>query len=226
MFPNFTVGVFNQKRWPKTGDADECWMLADLMAIHSVAPWLRLPNAEDYRNAAGNPDIQGQPDGGTIDDSAKAIRKLWARNSAGDPGFGSLIEDWHGRPWDEFLAKVKLGHPASLSVLSGSLPPAMQFGFGGTHRVAVFFDGDGLRLANPLARAHSRSRRISDDSLRKAMRDHPDPRVNAVEDGGPSTEVNAPSDGALSSGNSVTGEAARDSATSSPGRRRRRGPGP
>lgn len=180
MFPNFTAGVFNQKRWPKVGDTDECWMLADLMALHSVAPWLRLPNAEVYRDAAGNPDDTEELDGGTIDQSAKAIRKLWGRDSAGHDGFGQLIEVVQNGSWDSFLAKLKAGHPASLSVSSGALPVAMQFGFTGSHRVAVFFDGEHLRLANPLARAHSRARQISDDTLRTAMRLHPDPRVNAV----------------------------------------------
>ena len=55
MNPQFTTGVFNQQRWPQAGDTDDCWAIADLMAVHSVAPWLPLPGITKYREAAEIP---------------------------------------------------------------------------------------------------------------------------------------------------------------------------
>jgi hypothetical protein len=172
MFAQFTTGVFNQKRWPGVGDTDDCWAIADLMAVHSVAPWLRLPNVPQYREKAGNPDLEG-PTPGSVRQSARAIRALY-------PKFGELIEVVRDGTWDDVSAKIRAGHPASMSVHSGSLPASLQFGFGGNHRVAVFWNGEHLRLANPLARAHSRSKRIAEEDLKGAVLAHPDPGVNCV----------------------------------------------
>jgi hypothetical protein len=172
MIPNFTTGVFNQQRWPGVGDTDDCWAIADLMAVHSVAPWIRLPNLPQYRELADNPNELG-PTPGSITHSARAIRKL-------DPKLGDAIEVMRDGEFADFLGRLKAGHPASLSVKSGSLPPKLQFGFTGNHRVAVFWNGSEIRLANPLARAHSRSKVISEDALRTAIREHPDPGVNCV----------------------------------------------
>ena len=105
--------------------------------------------------------------------SARAIRALY-------PAFGELIEVIEGARFSEFLPKLQAGHPASLSLLSGSLPPPLQFGFLGNHRVAVFWNGTKIRLANPLARAHSRSKPITRDELHKAVADHPFAHVHAV----------------------------------------------
>jgi hypothetical protein len=172
VIPQFTTGVFNQQRWPQAGDTDDCWAIADLMAVHSVAPWIRLPGITRYRELARNPRMPG-PTPGTVAQSARAIRAL-------DPAFGELIELIEGLPFSEFLPKVKAGHPASLSLLSGSLPSRLQFGFRGNHRVAVFWNGAKIRLANPLARAHSRSKPITEDELHTAVRDHPFNMVHAV----------------------------------------------
>lgn len=171
MVPQFTSGVFNQRLWPKAGDVDDCWCIADLMVVHGCAPWLRLPNVPKYRAAAGKPDSPGKADPGGILDSARAIGALYK---------DLAIEVMESGLWEDFIAKVKAGHAASLSVLSGSLPPALQFGFAGPHRVAVFWNGTELRLANPLARAHSRSRAIAEEDLHKAVRDHPASHVNCV----------------------------------------------
>ena len=166
MLPQFTTGVFNQKRWPRAGDTDDCWVLADLMAIHSVAPWLRLPDVTKYRAAAGVPDLPG-PTPGNVTDSFKAIKKLY-------PRLGALVGLRVGSSFANVLEDIQAGHPASISLLSGSLPKRLQFGFVGNHRVAVFWTGTELRLANPLARAHSRTKPISNDELHKAVKDHPD----------------------------------------------------
>jgi hypothetical protein len=172
VLPQFTTGVFNQRRWPQAGDTDDCWAIADLMAVHSVAPWLQLPAMSRYREAAENPRAPG-PTPGNIDHSTRAIQALY-------PRFGELIEVVREVAFSEFLPKLKAGHPASLSVLSASLPQRLQFGFTGNHRVAVFWNGTEIRLANPLARAHSRTKPISEDELHKAVRDHPFVRVHAV----------------------------------------------
>jgi hypothetical protein len=172
MVPQFTTGVFNQQRWPQAGDTDDCWAIADLMAVHSVAPWLRLPGVTKYREAANNPRQPG-PTPGNVAQSARAIRTLY-------PELGDLIEVLEGEPFSAFLPKLKAGHPASISLLSGSLPRSLQFGFTGNHRVAVFWSGSEIRLANPLARAHSRSKPISEEDLHTAVRDHPLSRVHCV----------------------------------------------
>jgi hypothetical protein len=172
MLPQFTTGIFNQKAWPKAGDVDDCWVIADLMAIHGVAPWLRLPNVTVYRAAAGNPDKPG-PTPGSVDQSAKAIRALY-------PKFGETIRVLKGLPFNEFIPMLKAGHPASIGVLSGKLPQDLQFGYAGPHRVAVFWNGSEIRLANPLARAHSRSRPVPEDVFHAAVKAHPLAAVHAV----------------------------------------------
>lgn len=171
MQPQFSTGVFNQVRWPKAGDVDDCWCLADMMAVHGVAPWLWLPTITDYRTAANKPDVPGEMNGGTVSDSARAIGVLWPRLP---------IELLNGGAWPDLLAKLKSARPASLSVLSGALPANLQFGFAGAHRVTVWWDGATLRLMNPLARPHARSKPITDDALKVAVDRHPDPGVHAV----------------------------------------------
>jgi hypothetical protein len=172
--PQFTTGVFNQKRWPRAGDTDDCAVLADLMAVHGVAPWLRLPGVKKYRDAANRPDQPG-PTPINVADSGRAIRTLY-------PKLGALIEVVQGVTFATFLVKLKAGHPASVSVSSGSLPPRLQFGFSADegHRVTVFWNGTEIRLANPLARAHSRSKPITEAELKKAIDAHDLPNVHAV----------------------------------------------
>ena len=162
--PNFTTGVFNQKRWPGAGDTDECWMLSDLMAIHSVAPWLRLPTVPQYRQAAGNPDKDGLTFG-SLEHSETAIKALY-------PEFAKVILLIKNGSFAELMSRLIAGHPLSLSVKSGALPQGLQFGYTGMHRVAVFFNGAEIRIANPLARAHSRSKPISEGALQAAVDAH------------------------------------------------------
>ena len=95
MLPQFTTGVFNQQRWSQAGDTDDCWAIADLMAVHSVAPWLRLPGITKYRELAHNPRMPG-PTPGNIAQPARAIRGL-------DAAF-------EGVPFSEFLPKLQAGH--------------------------------------------------------------------------------------------------------------------
>ena len=168
MNPHLSSGVFSQSWWPGNGGRpyDDCWCLADMMAVHAVAPWLSLPSVVKYRKAAGNPDEPGIPDGGTIDQSAKAIRALW-------PKIGKLIKVLKADSWAEFEAAITKDRTASLSVKSGSLPLSHQYGFKGTHRVCVAKVDSGWLIANPLAPPHSYYRTISEAALQKAVRDYP-----------------------------------------------------
>jgi hypothetical protein len=171
--PHLSSGVFYQKAWPGWGgDADDCWVLADLMAIHAVAPWVSLPNVAEYRKAAGNPDDPGQ-DGGTIDQSVKAIKANW-------PEIGKLITVHKGASWDKFNASMTKDRVASVSVLSASLPPEVKYGFNGTHRVTYAKVDSGWYIANPLAPPHSRYRKITAAWVKKSVLDYPVPGVYAI----------------------------------------------
>lgn len=173
MNPHLSSGVFNQTWWPGNGGPpyDDCWTLADMMAVHAVAPWVSLPTVIKYRAAAGNPDAPGVPDGGTIAQSAKAIRALW-------PEIGKLIHVISGGTWDAFKSAMGTDKVCSLSVLSGSLP--QNFGFKGNHRVAVAHVNSGWLIANPLAPPHSRWRAISEAEVKKAIADYPGTGVRAI----------------------------------------------
>lgn len=175
MNPHLSSGVFSQVWWPGNGGApyDDCWALSDLMAVHSVAPWSHLPNVIQYRAAAGNPDEPGVPDGGTIDQSVRAIKALW-------PDLGKLITVHKGASWAAFKASMTKDRTASLSLLSGSLPLAYQYGFKGTHRVAVALVDSGWKIANPLAPPHSYWRDITEAALKKAVLDYPMTGVYAI----------------------------------------------
>jgi len=167
MNPTISVGVFSQRFWPQAGDPDECWALADMMALHAVASWLILPGITKYRTEAGNPREPG-PTGGTIKHSERAIKALF-------PEIGSLI-DVH--PAGELtpatiISKIKPHGAASVSVLSSKLPEEHRYGFNGTHRVAVAITGD-LRIGNPLAPAHSKWKMIEEDQLKAAIAAYPE----------------------------------------------------
>jgi hypothetical protein len=162
MDPQVSVGAFHQASWPGAGDVDDCWAIADLQAIHAVAPWLRLVTVPAYREAAGNPDLPG-PTGGSIADSRRAIRILY-------PGLGADYMDQDPVvPFAALLARLKAGAVASVSVMNGKLPPSLRFGtYAGGHRVAVFYDNPTLRVLNPLAPAHQRAKPITPDQLKAA----------------------------------------------------------
>lgn len=172
MDPMVSTGAFHQASWPGAGDVDDCWAVADLQGVHAVAPWLRLVTIPIYRAAAGNPDQPG-PTGGSIADSRRALRALYP----------SLQVEIHGDQdaltYAGLLAKVKANRPASVAVLSGALPPALQYGFAGKHRILVFWDGAKLRILNPLQVAHKRADDIGVDALRAAVQAYGSP-VKAV----------------------------------------------
>lgn len=168
MNPHLSSGVFSQVWWPGNGGRpyDDCWVLADLMAIHAVAPWVSLPSVGGYRAAAGNPDEPNVPDGGTLRQSARAMRALW-------PALGRLITVHEGSTWERFRDQMTTDRVASVSLLSGALPPGYRYGFDGTHRVTIARVDSGWLFANPLAGPHSRYRSISGADLREAMTKYP-----------------------------------------------------
>lgn len=162
MEPQVSIGTFHQASWPGAGDVDDCWAVADLQAIHATAPWLRLATIPIYRAAAGNPDMPG-PTGGSIGDSRRAIRMLY-------PKLDVVVLDADlGESFAGFLARVKGGRVASVAVLASALPASLQYGFGGRHRVTIYWDGAKLRILNPLQQAHKRADDISADSLKAAI---------------------------------------------------------
>jgi hypothetical protein len=170
--PHLSSGVFSQKYWPGVGDVDDCWAMAALLAVHAVAPWVSLPKMTDYRAAAGNPDKPG-PTGGSLAHSAKAIRTLW-------PELGRLIKVIDNAPSDAFNDAKKLDRVASVSVLSGALPPSLIFNFYLNHRITVFRGNSGWLAANPLAPPHSRWKPITKAALKLAMEKYPTSGVNAI----------------------------------------------
>lgn len=165
--------VINQSLQPKAGDVDDCWAVATMAVVHAVAPWVRIPSVTKFRAAAGNPDDPG-PDGGSISQIAKAVNTLW-------PKLGAIDIVSKGRlSWKEFRAKVKDGHPAVLFCVSRNLPLYLQYGFLGLHAVSVAWDGEDLRLANPLAPAQSRWQVITELALERAAKSWPGTGIYAV----------------------------------------------
>lgn len=162
MKPQLSIGVANQELWPKAGDTDDCFALATMQAVLAVAPWERMPNIRKFREAAGNPDTPGVPDGGSIRQCAKAIRALW-------PALGPLITVSDGSlTKGAVLSLIEAGQVAMLFVKSGELPADQQYGFTGGHAISAAFDGQ-FKIANPLAPAHSRWKAIGRDRLATAI---------------------------------------------------------
>lgn len=65
MAPQVSTGVFSQRYWPGVGAGplDDCGPLADLMALHAVAPAVLLPSVRTYRVRAGVPDTDTGSEG-------------------------------------------------------------------------------------------------------------------------------------------------------------------
>lgn len=164
MVPQFTQGVFSQKHWRGVGDIDDCVVLADIACAHSVAPWLVLPGTKAYRAAAGNPDDPANPDGMTLDQSAKAIRTLWPKLN---------IEVIKGGDWASFIAKIKAGHSASVCVFSAAM--ATRNGKAVRHRGSLYWNGKIFRFVNPLRNPHTLGTEITEAAIKKAMVDYPEP---------------------------------------------------
>lgn len=160
-----TSMVFSQRTWPGAGDIDDCWVVADLQALNAVAPWLELVSVPLYRDAAGRPDVQGQPDGGQLAHTVRAVRELW-------PAYGARVVARSGVSWTTILEKLNDGRPVSLSIVNGELPARLQHGYTGPtsfHRVCIArTPGDRTLIANPLADAYDRWQECDPDVLRTA----------------------------------------------------------
>lgn len=168
MFFTPLIRVLAQTLWPAAGDVDDCWVLASLMAVNAVAPWLWLVNVTQFRTAAGNPDLPGPTPGG-VAQAFKAMRSLYPQLAV------TLATDWTS---SKILATIKTNRPAYVSVKSGALPAALQFGYLGDHAVFVEYraaTGSAVAsfyLGNPLAKAHSSPVAITAAALQKAMDAH------------------------------------------------------
>lgn len=163
-----SVGAFSQPLMPGAGDVDDCWCTSDLQCVHACAPWLALPTIPAWREAAGNPDRPG-PTGGTIEQSAQAIRGFYPRLAI------EVLDTDAAVAFAAFANKLKAetGRIATVELLSGALPPALRFGFLGTHRCSVWWQpGTGWRMFNPLQPAHQRALELTEDELRTALRAH------------------------------------------------------
>jgi hypothetical protein len=165
MVPQFTQGTFSQRRWPGigAGPLDDCWIMADQQNVHACAPWETMRGVKPYREAAGVPDTATGSEGGSLEDSLKAIKALW-------PKIGAMVELYRGA-WDAFEAKIKAGHSASGSVLSAAL--ATKDGKAVPHRVSIYWDGSNWRVVNPLDEAHVKPRTMTEASVRKIFADYP-----------------------------------------------------
>lgn len=167
-----STGVFNQALWPGIGGGprDDCWVLADYMGAHAVAPELGLPSIARYRelaNIAGWKPVYPDTDateGGALEHSLKAIRALWP----------DLDAELYRGTWEGFLARCPVGHCASVSVLAGRLPARLRYGFTGNHRILLVRTSSGPKVLDPLARAHSKAKAITLAELRAAMAAYPD----------------------------------------------------
>ena len=164
--------VFSQKAWPGIGDVDDCWVLASLQAVHTVAPWLKLPGVKVFREKAEVPDTPGQLDVGDEHDMKRGLDALY-------PNLGVELVD--GMSFQEFVERVRSGRPAAVVVKAGDLPAALQFGYEGIHAITVAFDDEtgNLLIADPLAKPHSKPVPIPQPALRRAIEGFK-PKVHGV----------------------------------------------
>ena len=164
--------VFSQTSWPGIGDVDDCWVLASLQAVHTVAPWLKLPGVRVFREKAGVPDVAGQLDVGDEEDMKRGLDALY-------PTLGHELVQ--GMPFQDFVEKLRSGRPAAVIIKAGDLPAALQHVYQGIHAVTVAFDDETgeILMADPLAKAHSKPVPITQPALRKAIEGFR-PNVHAV----------------------------------------------
>jgi hypothetical protein len=164
--------VFSQTAWPGIGDVDDCWVLASLQAVHTVAPWLKLPGVKVFREKANVPDVQGQLDVGDEHDMARGLAGLY-------PNLPIEVAD--GMPFPEFVEQVRSGRPAAVVIRAGDLPQELQHVYQGIHAVTVAFDDESgdLLIADPLAKPHSKPVPIAQPALRAAIKGF-QPDVHAV----------------------------------------------
>lgn len=164
------TSVLSQRTYPGAGDIDDCWVVSSIQAVLAHWPSLRKPTIPEFRAAAGDPD-DGVSDGGNITEIINGITGLWA-----EPELLVL----RGVSWDTFAAEMQVHKIATVAVVSGSLPPADQYGFTGLHQVTIELVGDDWYISNPLAADGSAPRLIGAASLRQALYDYGGGKVFAV----------------------------------------------
>lgn len=158
-----TSMVFSQRKWPGAGDVDDCWVVSGIQAVNVTAPWLRLVSVPAFRRAAGEPDVQGEANGGQLRDIRRGIRTLF-------PDYADLWDNAYGVTWDAFVAHALEHRPLSVAVRSSKLPTRLQFGFGGYHQITIAVKGDGTWLvANPLAEPYARWITVNPVELKPAV---------------------------------------------------------
>lgn len=153
------LGAFNQIGWTGVGDADECWIIATFWPLVATGVMSRedLPTIEEFRKAAGRPDLPGAS-GGNNGNLIKALKKL-APGADAKLFVGGL---------SSFTKQLKSGYIASLSLSSALLPKYLQFGFTGAHQVSVIYQGGKFYVMNPLAKEGSALLEITAAALTKA----------------------------------------------------------
>lgn len=135
--------VFSQRYWFGVGDPDECGALSAIQCAHAVAPWLRLPGTKAFRDAARNPDTQGEPNGWSVDTILRGVTGTW-------PVFEDRLVPLRGARFADLRTAAADGRPVSIAVLADLLPPRLSKGVTVPHQVSIVERGDGrLLLANP-----------------------------------------------------------------------------
>jgi hypothetical protein len=155
------LSVISQRTYPSAGDIDDCWVVATVWAAASSKPTIVRPTVTTFRKFANNPDRPG-PTGGNIWDCDRGADGCWPKLSN-----TLLIE----RDWPTIYRYLHGGMPASVGVLSRSLPGHLRFNFYGTHQVGVHYQGRNLYCMNPLAPDDSTPGTITWEQLKKAMFD-------------------------------------------------------
>ena len=155
----YWYGALNQKTYPLVGDIDDCWVVASIWAVRYQTKQSRhLPSARKFRIAAGNPDDPHRSDGGNRNQIDRACNRLW-------PTVRSI--NFASRDWQRFTAYLRAGASASVATSSRLLPH--NYGFRGPHQVAVVYRHGEYRVMNPLQRAGTAPRVISEAALKRSV---------------------------------------------------------
>lgn len=152
--------VLNQGIYPLARDWDDCWVVATVWAAVGARRSARKPTVFEFRRAASNPDDPYRPDGGNIDEIARAIPIIW-------PGQPHHIQKTMS--WAALVDHLDRGEYVSIALLSSRLPYSLRYGFRYAHQVGLVKVGSTIYLANPLAPEGSAPQAIREDALRYAV---------------------------------------------------------
>ena len=149
--------TINQLTYWGIGDYNECSIIAAYWAARAAGFTGTLPTIAAFKQAAG---VTGQVMGhsaaeigsGLVGTSLAVMKPLVMQGAA----------------WTDFVAAMKAGGTASLSVDSALLPSELRFGFYGTHSIGVVYAAGQWYVANPLAPDKSAPLPISEAALKVA----------------------------------------------------------